>query len=119
MPKDMRQSRLRSYNFECACAACRLDWPVVKLLPELAPPTIGDAVLLLARVKEALSNCAVADGRGVNFRQVSDDQLHDACKRLQRMYFEPELRSRLDKNYRALELLMYYYFCAKTVIIIE
>jgi hypothetical protein len=117
MPKDMRQTRLRSFNFECACAACTLGWPVAKLLPELEPPVGVDAVSLLAHVKTALANCAAADGRGVNFRQVADDELHDACKRLQRMYFEPEVRNRLDKNYRALELLMYYFYSAKTVLL--
>lgn len=110
---DMRRSRLRSYNFECACAACTLDWPVVKFLPELEPPASDYAAL----VKAALSNCAAADGRGLNFQQVSDDALYNACKYLQRAYFQPEARSRLDKNYRALELLMYYYFSSKTIFV--
>jgi len=107
----MRRARLHNYNFECGCEACSENWPVAKLLPD--EPLFEEARTVADRVKAILAQTRSING--VRFDQVGCDDNFHMCKRLQKLYFEPEKRSRLDKLYRAVELLMYYYFCSKTI----
>ncbi|XP_059490451.1 SET and MYND domain-containing protein 4-like [Neocloeon triangulifer] len=115
MPKDVRQSRLSAYSFECACEACSKDWPPAKLLPHEPKFPLGAKTRpLLDKFQTILSQSRSADGPGVNFELLAEDDTFKICTDLQNLYFEPQWQSRLDKMYRAVELLVYYHFCTKS-----
>jgi hypothetical protein len=112
MPRDVRHTRLMNYSFKCGCEACRADWPTSKLLadePQWAPEA------LVTAVKTLLERTRSSDGQGVHLEYVAREDTAALCQSLQNLYFAPTKRSRLDKLYRALELLLYYHFCSKTV----
>ncbi|CAB3379681.1 Hypothetical predicted protein [Cloeon dipterum] len=116
MPKDVRQNRLGLYSFKCACEACTKDWPPAKMLPDEPKFLLGEKTRpLLDKFQGVLSKSRSANGVGVNYELLRKDDTFRCCVDLQQLYFEPQRWSRLDKTYRAIELLLYYHFCAKTI----
>ncbi|XP_065336903.1 SET and MYND domain-containing protein 4-like [Cloeon dipterum] len=115
MPKDVRQNRLGMYSFKCACEACTKDWPPAKMLPDEPKFLLAEKTRpLLDKFQGVLSKSRSANGVGVNYELLRKDDTFRCCVDLQQLYFEPQRWSRLDKTYRAVELLLYYHFCAKT-----
>jgi hypothetical protein len=111
LAKKVRREQLNHYNFDCGCDPCRLDWPVVKEMPEAQDFVDQDMVAVL---KSLVQRDSKLSGIAIPYCDLINEQSLELAKALQLSYFSPIIRSRLDKLYRLVEMVIYYHWAATT-----